>query len=252
MKSKPIFQVTIMAALLVAALVPTAGASALYACGGSYIVQPGDTLGGIAAQCGTTVAAIKLANPGLGYWIYAGQTLWLPGAIVNNGNGYATYSVARGDTLKALAIRFDTTMATLANLNGIYNYNLIYEGQRMTVPYGTGSPQPEPGPLPQPVPSAGGTYVVQWGDTMRKIAARMNVSLNDLIAVNPQIANPNLIFFGQVLNIPASASVYTIQRGDTLRIIAARFGTSVDALLALNPQIYYPDLIYAGQIIRVR
>jgi LysM repeat protein len=86
---------------------------------------------------------------------------------------------------------------------------------------------------------------------MRKIADRFGVSLADLIAVNPQIANPNWIFAGQVLNLPASPSLYTVVRGDTLRIIAARFGTTVDQLLALNPQIWNPNFIYAGQIIRI-
>ena len=79
----------------------------------------------------------------------------------------------------------------------------------------------------------------------------MNINVNDLIAVNPQLWNPNLIFIGQVINIPASASDYTIQNGDTLKTIAWRFGTTLSNLLALNPQIWNADWIYAGQVIRV-
>lgn len=251
---KRTFQLLILLATVVASLGISGTAAAWSGCGTSYIVQPGDSLGAIASRCGTTVAALRLANPGLGQWIYSGQTLWLPGAYLDGGNGTATYIVARGDTLKSLANRFGTSMDTLASWNAIYNYNLIYEGQRLTVPNGSGVPGPGPTPAPQPAPapSPAGTYVVQWGDTMRKIAARLNVSLSDLLAVNPQIGNPNLIFFGQVVNIPASASVYTVQRGDTLRIIAARFGTTVDALLSLNPQIWNANWIYAGEIVRVR
>ncbi len=249
MKSKRTLQILILAAMLAAALAPGGAAAALSACGASYVVQSGDTLYSIANRCGTTVAALRLANPNLGYWLYAGQTLWLPGAFLDNGNGTALYIVARGDTLRSLALRFGTSMATLASWNGIYNYNLIYEGQRLTVPSGSGVPSDPP---PQPGPAPAGTYIVQWGDTMRKIAARFNVSVSDLIAVNPQISNPNLIYFGQVVNIPASATSYTVQRGDTLRIIAARYGTSVDALLSLNPQIWNANWIYAGQVIRIR
>ena len=252
MSTKNLFQLFVLSAVVFASLWTGGSVAAWSACGTTYVVQSGDTLGSIASQCGTTVAALRLANPNMGYWIYAGQTLWLPGAFMDNGNGYATYIVSRGDTLKSLANRFGTTMDVLASLNGIYNYNLIYEGQRMTVPSGSGVPSPAPSPNPQPVPSSAGTYIVQWGDTMRKIAARLNVSVADLIAVNPQIRNPNLIYFGQVIYIPDSASVYTVQRGDTLRIIAARFGTTVDALLALNPQIWNANWIYAGQVIRVR
>jgi LysM repeat protein len=47
----------------------------------AYLVQPGDTLSGIAASHGTSLAAVaaanpKLANPDL---IYAGQTIEIPG-----------------------------------------------------------------------------------------------------------------------------------------------------------------------------
>ncbi len=253
MGTKRFLQILILVATVFASFSATGVAAAWSsACGTSYVIQSGDTLGKIASRCGTTVAALKLANPNLGYWIYAGQSLWLPGAFMDNGNGYATYVVARGDTLKSLATRFGTSMDILASSNGIRNYNLIYEGQRLTVPSGNAVPDPAPAPGPQPGPAPAGTYVVQWGDTMRKIAARLNVSLSDLLAANPQIANPNLIFFGQLVNIPASASVYTVQRGDTLRIISARFGTSVDALLQLNPQIWNANWIYTGQVIRVR
>ncbi len=252
MTTKNAIQLFVLLAVVIMSLGTGGSAAAWSACGTTYVVQSGDTLGSIASRCGTTVAALRLANPNLGYWLYAGQTLDLPGMFVDNGNGYATYIVARGDTLKSLANRFGTSMAVLASQNGIYNYNLIYEGQRLTVPSGYGVPDPSPSPIPQPAPAASGTYIVQWGDTMRKIAARLNVSLSDLLAVNPQIGNPNQIYFGQVVNIPASASLYTVQRGDTLRIIAARYSTSVDAIMSLNPQIWNANWIYAGQVVRVR
>ncbi len=247
MSTKRILQILLAVIILVTASITVNPALAWGGCSGNYVVQSGDTLGSIAARCGTTIAALRLANPNLGYWLYAGQTIWLPGAYSNNGNGYSTYVAARGDTLKSIAARFGTTMDVLASLNRIYNYNLIYEGQRLIVPNG----QVSPAPAPRPGPSAGGTYVVQWGDTLRKIAGRMNVNVNDLIAVNPQLWNPNVIYAGQVIHIPNSASLYTVQRGDTLKIVAARFGTTLAAILALNPQIGNPNWIYAGQVIRV-
>jgi LysM repeat protein len=250
MRIKRTFQAFLLIATLAASLIAGGSAAALSACGTSYVVQSGDSLGAIASRCGTTVAALRLANPGMGVWIYAGQTLWLPGATLDGGNGTTIYIVARGDTLKSLAARFNTTMAVLANQNGIANYNLIYEGQRLIVA-GAGIPPVTPPPS-QPGPVSAGTYIVQWGDTMRKIASRLNVSLNDLLAVNPQIANPNRIFFGQVINVPASATDYTVQRGDTLRIIATRYGSTVDALLRLNPQIWNANWIYTGQVLRIR
>ena len=126
MFTKKITQFIVLAAILVSSLASTGAAPAspaFWGCGSSYTVQWGDTLGKIAYRCGTTISALILANPavGNGSLIYAGQVLAMPGSYVSDGNGYATYIVAAGDTLKTIAIRYGTTMAVIANLNGIYN-----------------------------------------------------------------------------------------------------------------------------------
>jgi len=48
-------------------------------------------------------------------------------------------------------------------------------------------------------------YEVQPGDTLSKIANKFGLSLNDLLAANQQIANPDLIKIGQKINIPGTA-----------------------------------------------
>ncbi len=239
-----LFVVFVMLAIIFLCAQPAAALS----CGTAYTVVKGDTLRIIAVNCGTTVYALRRANPsiGSGDLIYPGQVLLMPGAFIDQGNGYAIYVIARGDTMRALAARFGTSVEFLKSLNPeIFDVNVIFEGQRLAVPSGGAVP------VPQPVPVAG-TYTVQRGDTLRKIADRYGISLKDLIAANPQIMNPNLIFAGQVISLPAGPSTYTVVRGDTLKIIASRFGTSVETLLALNPQIVNVNLIYAGQVIRVR
>lgn len=243
MSHKKFLQALLLLAVTVSTMGFTGSASAAYACGASYTVSPGNTLGQIAQTCGTTIAAIQLANPGLGKYIYAGQVLTLPGAFWDNGNGYATYVVSSGDTLKALAIRFGTSMDVLGSLNGLTNYNLIYEGQWLTVPSGNA--------VPVPPPASSGAYTIQKGDTLRKIAARINSTVNDILAVNPQITDANKIYAGQVINLPASATQYTVQSGDTMKKIAARFGTTLESLIALNPQILDINTIYVGQVIRI-
>ena len=151
----------------------------------------------------------------------------------------------RGDTLKSLANRFGTSMDVLVCLNvDITNVNVIYEGQRMVVPSGSGVPSTPP-------TASGQAYTVQQGDTLRKIANRLNTTVDAILKVNPQIVNPNLIYVGQVINLPAGLSTYVVQKGDTLKGIAASFGTSLESLLTLNPQITNANLIYAGQVIRV-
>jgi putative chitinase len=43
--------------------------------------------------------------------------------------------VQPGDTLSSIAWRFGTTVWALAQLNGIWNPNLIYVGQTLMIPW---------------------------------------------------------------------------------------------------------------------
>jgi len=249
MSAKKFLQLFILAAMLIAAFATTSSAFAA-GCGSSVTVVSGDTLYKIASRCGTTVSALRRANPVLGSsnLIFPGQVLQLPGTILGSDGGYFIYIVARGDTLKGLAIRFDTTVdVLLAGNPEITNPNVIYEGQWVKVYVSPSTPPPTP-----PPPASGQVYYVRRGDTLRNIASRMSTTVEEIIKVNPQIANPNLIYVGQPINIPAGASAYIVQSGDTLRIIANKFGTSVENLLYLNPNIKNANLIYVGQIINIR
>lgn len=110
--------------------------------------------------------------------------------------GVATYTVQRGDNLFRIALRFNTTTAALAAENGITNPRLIFVGQVLRIP-GTG---PTPPPTDPPVE---GTYTVQRGDNLYRIALRNNTTVAELVRVN-NIANPNIVFVGQVLRIPGA------------------------------------------------
>jgi LysM repeat protein len=247
MNTKKFLQLFVLVAVLFGLFASTSPAFAS-GCGTSVTVVSGDTLRKIADRCGTTLSALRLANPEIGWGnlIYPNQVLLLPGAILYGDNGYDTYIVARGDTLKSLATRFGTSVDILLSLNkSITNANLIYEGQRLVVPSGRG--------VPVPPPTTGGqVYYAQRGDTLRKIADKFSTTVDAILKVNTQITNPNLIYVGQAITIPADVATYMVQRGDTLRIIANRYGTTVDTLLALNPNIWNANLIYVGQVIRVR
>ena len=53
-----------------------------------------------------------------------------------------------------------------------------------------------------PASAASLTHTVAKGDTMWKLAVQYQVGTSEIIAANPQIINPNLIYPGQVLTIP--------------------------------------------------
>ncbi|QSQ21607.1 LysM peptidoglycan-binding domain-containing protein [Pyxidicoccus parkwayensis] len=162
-----------------------------------------------------------------------------------------TYSVRSGDTLGALARRFNTSVDKLAKANNISNPNLIYVGQKLVVD-GFDAPRAAGGG------SGGSSYTVKSGDTLSGIAGRYGTSVSALQQANG-IKNPNLIYAGQKLTIPGSGGAaptkpsggggggsYTVKSGDTLSGIAGRYGTSVSALQQANG-IKNPNLIYVGQ-----
>jgi len=93
-----------------------------------------------------------------------------------------------------IARRFGISLDALINANPqVPDPNLIFPGQELCIPAADG----------QPPACTGFFYTVQPGDTMFIIARRFGVSLNALIAANPQIPDPNVIFPGQRICIPA-------------------------------------------------
>ncbi|EGO2635172.1 LysM peptidoglycan-binding domain-containing protein [Enterococcus faecalis] len=104
---------------------------------------------------------------------------------------------------------------------------------------------PDAATVPDKQPEA--THVVQYGETLSSIAYQYGTNYQRLAALNG-LANPNLIYPGQVLKVNGSATsnVYTVKYGDNLSSIAAKLGTTYQALAALNG-LANPNLIYPGQ-----
>ena len=99
-----------------------------------------------------------------------------------------------------------------------------------------------------------GTYVVQRGDTLLKIAARFGVSVSRLAAANGLRWN-SWVYAGQRLVIPdrtggsppaSGGGVHIVKRGENLFRISLRYGTTVPALLSANG-LSNAHRIYAGQ-----
>lgn len=166
-----------------------------------------------------------------------------------------TYTVRRGDTLYAIARRFNTTVSRIASTNNIRNVNLIRVGQVLRIP-GTTTPAPRPTPTP---PATTRTYTVRRGDTLYSIARRYNTTVSRIASAN-NIRNVNLIRVGQVLRIPGTTTTpaprppairtYTVRRGDTLYAIARRYNTTVSRIAAAN-NIRNVNLIRVGQVLRI-
>ena len=187
-----------------------------------------------------------------------------------------TYVVQTGDTLFSIAARFNVSVSELATINKIYDVNAIYVGQRLILPNplpanfqssstgtGSGSQFGTGGPTTGVSGSSSGTvvaptgfvsYVVRPGDTLSDIAVRFNTTPQAIMTTN-NIANPDLLYVGQILLIGRNATrtqttgrgnVYVVQVGDTLFGIAARFRRDAWAIARAN-NILDLNAIYIGQ-----
>lgn len=153
-------------------------------------------------------------------------------------------TIQYGNTLSGLAVRYNTTVERLVELNHIANPNLIYAGSTLLVPAS--------GERKQRI-----IYVVRRGDTLSQIAFRYQTTVAEIVSFN-SISNPNLIYPGQVLSIntanfdkgATSKLLYTVRYGDTLSEIAYHYDTTVNELVRLN-NIINPNIIYVGQVIRI-
>jgi len=95
-------------------------------------VKSGDTLSAIAVKYGTTVTAIKKANGLKSDLITVGQKLKVAAKVttVSKPATSGVYTVKSGDTLSAIAVAKNTTVAKLKSKNGLKS-DLITVGQKL-------------------------------------------------------------------------------------------------------------------------
>lgn len=214
----------------------------------AYTIRAGDTFYALARRYGTTTAAIISANPGVNpNALQIGQQVCIPRQPVYppcpEGN---YYTIRAGDTLYAIARRFNVSLADLTEANPGIDPTRLQIGQVICIPLAT-----------PPVTCPAGTmpYTVAAGDTFYAIARRFNTTVAALMNANPSV-DPNSLLIGQVICVPMAApgpcpagtTAYTIRRGDTLWALSRRYGTTVDAILRANPGID-PRSLRVGQII---
>lgn len=185
------------------------------------------------------------------------------------------HKVVYGDTLFTISQRYGKTVNEIAQANSIiYTWN-IQVGQELIIP-GLEAPDAREEIENPLVAAAPIQHVIQRGETLAGIANRYGVT-TDLILLANNIANPNLILFGQTLNIwtpetvdngsnaadaaaiataqpetPASEPVvelipliHQVRNGETLGTIARTYGVTLNELIAAN-NISNPNHILLG------
>ncbi len=172
--------------------------------GNVYVVKAGDTLWNIARNNGLTVNELKELNNLKSNALSIGQVLKISKDTGTNENN-DEYIVKSGDSLYAIARKYNTTVDELKRINNLTSNNLSI-GQVLKLKSNT---------IETPVTQ--NTYIVKSGDSLYKIANMYGISVDDLKKANN--LSSNLLSIGQRLIIPSNANsekVYTVKAGDTI------------------------------------
>ena len=253
----------------------------------SYKVAAGDTISAIASRHGLSTSAVLALNklsatsiiyPGQQIKLSAGSATAAPSAPAKAAasSSKATYVVAGGDTISAIAARHGLSTASVLAANGMNNATIIHPGQVIKLGATAAAPAAQAAPAPVKAsstqPATGSKYVIKSGDTLSGIAARHGVGLQALASANGISVNAT-IYAGQAITIgtkagspsapaaapapvkasstqPPTGSKYVIKSGDTLSGIAARHGVGLQALASANG-ISVNGTIFAGKTLTI-
>ena len=128
-----------------------------------------------------------------------------PSPVVKNTPSYVTYTVQAGDTLWAIARKYNCSITGIvaANSDRIKNPNRIHAGWQLKIPQ---SGAPITGGTPDavlPENKKSGIYIVRQGDTLWAIARKCGCSVSEIVSLNRElIRNPALIHSGWELKVP--------------------------------------------------
>ena len=210
-----------------------------------YTVIPGDTLSNIAKRFSSTVDSIKVKNNLITNTIYIGQRLIVP--VINQSVPVTTepapitqepvitsptfnnYTVVAGDTLYAIAKRFNTSVDEIKRINNLAS-NTLSIGQLLKIPVPTQVTVPVPPPI-EPVSPPDTTvqfkeYIVLPGDTLSVIAKKYNSTVSGIKAKNN--LTTDLIYIGQKLLIPITSEPIVAKDTSPPNIPIAQFAQIVN------------------------
>lgn len=131
--------------------------------------------------------------------------------------GSFPYTVREGDTLYALAKRFESSVDRLAELNSISDINVLNIGDTICIPE----------PLQYfPACKTSNYYVVNTGDTIESIAGYFGVSSAQIVYSNIGI-DPDSLYDGMILCIPLAPPKLCVRIDENILTLSYNSGEKV-------------------------
>lgn len=188
----------------------------------TYTVKKGDTLYSISKKQNIPIDTIIKLNNLTSSNLEIGQQLKLK-SDSNNSSNKNQYIVKRGDTLYSIALKNNTTIDKLRELNNL-NTNTLTIGQILALPIETNIEEYD-------------IYIVKKGDSLWSISRKFNIDINDLIELNnlddlTLQVNQSILVPKQQENI--ETDIYIVKKGDTLWSISNKLNIPVQTLKELN------------------
>ena len=194
----------------------------------SYKIQPGDTMSGIAAKLGVSLADVRRAagNPAKDY-IYAGRTLNIGSVSAPNvaskssktpasaqgTSTSATHTVRAGENPSVIASRYGMKLASFMSLNNLGSGSVIYPGQVLrisgnatTAPSSQAPAAAAKAPARKAPATRQNSYTIVSGDTLIGIGIKTGTPVNTLLKLNTNFSYTSKLIPGTTLKISGSAS----------------------------------------------
>jgi len=217
-----------------------------------YKVQRGDTLSSIATKSKISLAELaELNNLKANSHVQLGQTIKVPAGL----SVPEQYVVKSGDSLNAIASKYNLQTGYLADLNGLSRTAGLRAGQRLKLT-GTVEEEAPTKPSKNTKEETPETYTVKSGDSLGNIANRYHLQLDYLASLNG-LSRTSSVRVGQRLKLTGDVPTvetakvdtkssiktvaagknterYTVKSGESLNSIASRAGISVRELAEMN------------------
>src|SRR6185436_2934448 len=103
---------------------------------------------------------------------------------------FTQYTVKNGDTLFNISQKYNVRWDSIAQINNLAEPYVLHAGQNLKIPQATTSRIP------------GKIYTIKTNDTLVSIAKQFNITVEDIVAVNPNLQKSELITVGQVIKLP--------------------------------------------------